>query len=268
MSGRSLFWVLLFLVACSKGDSKDADSGQEQSQVQGERTAADELAENPSGDGYIWNTPDLPWPVQLEVNEIAVDSGIVKNYLMPDWNRFFNVENDYDFRDPVQLEEASRRFLEDPAALFHQLVGDILLLRESEKRWPELDDHNLEHFQEGISSTLGETWQKIEERSGDGFMAAHTERVVRLKMMMRDAMEQVGEIPEADIVALYEDSLSKVDEPEVLLERGFDLDAARPQIELSLRTQRADKILQDWVNEQRKTTRSKVTRPDGSVVEF
>ncbi|KAA3605812.1 MAG: hypothetical protein DWQ01_18585 [Planctomycetota bacterium] len=268
MNVRYLFLLLGLFAFLSSACGAEAEATGNDGEPENQNSEGPSWAAEAPEDGIIWHTPDLPWPVILELNGEVVDDQIVRDFLTPEWNHFFNITGDYDFRDPEQVKEAERRFFEDPADLFHPLVGDMLLLWESHRRWEKIPDELRHNFEDRFKGALGASSPTVLKRYGEAGVLAHAERRVRMNLLFEQAEKEVGEIPEEELRQVYENALSAVDRPEVLLEGGLTFDKVRDQLEHKVRRHKADQALQAWVELNRPSVKSKVTLPNGTVIEF
>ncbi len=240
------------LVACS--GEVDSTSETDTAQVSG---FLDEGQQEPAtasgfGEGFdaggklLWNTPDLPEGIEMSVSGTPVDYNIVEGFLLPKWS-------EYASSLPLETPEAEliAGFFQDQEEVFYELVRGVLLLTEAELRFPELDEHELEHFRERMEGAAGTAKDTLVARYGADGWAAHVERRFRLQLILDEYQQYAPEVTEEELYDFYDSEiLANLPEPEKREHIDISFKAMEPTLRANLMKGRAVDAQEAWLDEQ------------------
>lgn len=217
-------------------------------------------SELPESGAVFWEIPDPPQGVEFEVDGRAVDPELLRGYLLPLWAERWD--------DALSMERNSAEFFADPRSLFEPLARGVALIQEAERRWPELDEAELQAFDAEMRRAAGAAHDALLRRVGEPGLRAHQEREIRKRRLL-DAFAASSEpVSDDEVFARYEAMLRAVDQPELLLERGVDFAAMAPLIRDDLERTRAVEAQEAWLDGRMQQVRARVRLPDGRSVSW
>lgn len=206
-------------------------------------------------EGVLWEIPDFPGPVTVQVAGRAVDPVIVHGYLLPLWTEHWSARN------AAGLKPTAASFYDDPQALFTPLVRGIVLLQEAELRWPELPAADLERAHAEMAANTGEVLAALERRIGAEGVKAHVSRELRKRLLLEAFGAEAPEVTEDEVYARYDAMMAEMNDASVLLDMGIDYAALGPQIRADLERARAVDLQEAWIDERMPGTRVSVSLP-------
>lgn len=235
----------------SSGSSKIGEVGGEMRPDFGEGSTA-------TGE-FLWNTPDLPAGIALEINGVAVDYFVIEGYLLPKWSAH---ASRLALGTPV--EELTAAYFADPEAVFYELVRGVVLLREAEARFPELDDHEFEHYKERMEGAAGTAKDSLIERYGVEGWAAHVERKFRLQLILNEYQKYAPELTEEELYEFYDSEiLANLPEPEKREHIDISFQSMEPSLRANLMKGRAVDAQEEWLDGVILGVEAKATLPAG-----
>lgn len=208
---------------------------------------------------FLWNTPDLPKGIALEINDVTVDHFVVESYLLPQWSAYAS-------RLPLDtpVEELTASYFADPEAVFYELARGIILLREAEARFPELDPHELEHYRERMEGAAGMAKDTLIARYGADWWAAHVERKFRLQLILNEYQKFAPEVTEEELYAFYDSEiLANLPEPEKREHIDISFQSMEPSLRATLMKGRAIDTQEAWLDGEMIGVKVKATLPAG-----
>ncbi|MDP7063351.1 MAG: hypothetical protein QF489_10535 [Planctomycetota bacterium] len=212
-----------------------------------------------AGDGLLWETPDLPEGIALEIAGKPVDHFVTEAYLMGLWSTFASSRP---LETPV--EELTNEFFADPEALFYDLVRGVLLLREAESRFAEYDKHAFEDYKERMEGAAGTVRDSLIARYGEDGWNAHVERRFRLQLLLDDFQQYAAEVTEEELFAFYDSEiLAQLPDPEKREHVDVSFTAMEPTIRANLMKGRAVEAQEKWLDDQLEDVAVVATLPAG-----
>jgi hypothetical protein len=193
---------------------------------------------------FLWDTPDLPEGIALEINGVAVDHFVVASYLLPPWSAYAS-------RQPLEtpVAELTTSYFADPEVVSYELVRGIVLLREAEARFPELDEHELEHYRERMEGAAGTAKDSLIKRYGAVWWAAHVERKFRLQLILNEYREYAPEVTDEELYEFYDSEiLANLPEPEKREHIDISFKSMEPSLRENLMKGRAVDAQEAWLN--------------------
>jgi len=258
-------------VACSHADEDPAkpSSGANQGQGNGGTSATVNAPfgngeegplfgdENLANGDVLWNTPDLPSGITVSIDEVPVEFFVVEGYLMPLWS-------DYASSLPLEtpIDELTDGFFAKPEELFYNLVRGVVLLREAETRFAELDEHALEDYKYRMEAAAGTAMESLVKRYGEDGWQAHVERKFRLQLLLDDFQQYAAEVTEEELFAFYDSEiLAQLPEPEKREHIDISFTAMEPSLRANLMKSRAVEAQEAWLDGQLDGIDVKTTLP-------
>jgi hypothetical protein len=209
----------------------------------------------------LWDTPELPQPWSMEVAGEAVDAEVLAGFLAGEWA-------DYCVEAEVTPEGALAAldgFTADPEARFGALVGDVLLLREGERRFPELDLAEVQDYRARMEADAGVAMEALRKRLGEGALMRHVERRLRLEKTL-DALAGELALPTVEqLLEAYHEAVAGVQVEEGAA--GPTFEEMEPRLRAEWRRQRWFDAGREWIAAAREGVVARVTRPDGITIE-
>lgn len=212
------------------------------------------------GEGLFWEIPDPPAGIVLEVDGRVVDAELIRGFLMQPWTEQWD--------DALGEAECARRLLADPRLLFEPLVRGVVLLHEAERRWPEIEAEELEHFDAEMRLAVGAVHEALLRRLGAAGLRAHQEREIRKRRILAAFGVEAAPVSEDEVWARYEEMLGEVEQPELLVQRGLDFQELAPRIRADLENTRAVEAQEAWIDARLAQTRVTVRTPDGREISW
>jgi len=171
---------------------------------------------------------------------------------------------------PADVDKLVAEFLVEPGKLFAPLVRDWMILREHKERHPgPIDEHEFQHWAEGLGPQAGAAAEQLEQRLGTERFREHLENHYRIDKMLLEFQTSIGQITEADIQTEFErrqqrlrDSGEYSDE-ELANMPGLDEGNLRLAIESQLATEMAERGVDEWLTELLPVTVVEFTDPTG-----
>lgn len=220
-------------------------------------------AEQTNGaESVLWEVPDLPGPVTVEVSGQPVDPVLVHGYLLPLWTEHWSQ------RSAAGLDATAASFYDNPRSLFTPLVRGIVLLQEAESRWPQLSEVEVSMLRDDMAANTGEAFEALERRIGPAGMRAHVERELRKRRLLAEFAAEALEVTDDEVFARYEAMMAEVDEPGLLLDAGVNFATLEPQIRADLERARAIELQEAWIDEQMPLARVVCNLPELGAVSW
>lgn len=212
--------------------------------------------------GVLWEAPDLPGPVSVEVNGRAVDPVLVHGFLLPLWVEHWS-EQAREGAPPT-----ADSFFAEPQELFTPLVRGIVLLQEAEARWPELSAAELDHLQAEMAANTGEVLAALERRIGPDGVRAHVERELRKRLILEAFGAEVPEVTEDEVYSRYNAMMAEVEDPNLLLQMGINYGTLAPQIRADLERAAAVEAQEAWIDLQMRSAQVQLSLPGRGIVRW
>lgn len=210
-----------------------------------------------AGDGILWETPDLPTGIEVEIAGAAVEYFVVEGYLLPKWSGY---ASSLPLETPV--DKLTTGFFADPEELFYEFVRGVVLLREAETRFAEYDEHALEDYKYRMEGAAGTAMDSLIKRYGVDGWNAHVERKFRLQLLLDDFQQYAAEVTEEELFAFYDSEiLAQLPEPEKREHIDISFTAMEPSIRANLMKGRAIDAQEEWLDGQLKGVTVKATLP-------
>lgn len=230
-------------VACSDADKPSAQDGG--------KPAAGGQAEADEGmtfDGdLLWETSALPAPNSMTIGGEAVPAMVVEGFLESPWAEFSGFG-----QEGRSLEEITADFYADGHERFGELVRGVLLLREAESQFPELEAAEVDHFREQMFRAAGEAvFDAIERRYGPEGVTAHVERRLRLTKLEVVFQEFAPEVTDEELYEIYDrEVLANLPENKATIE-GVDVSfaAMAPKLRAPLQQKKTRLEMERWIDE-------------------
>jgi hypothetical protein len=216
-------------------------------------------SEDAQAGDMLWDAPDLPDGIALEIDGIAVLPDIVEAYLLPPWA-------DYAIGLPLgtPVEEITTGYFADPETVFYDLVRGVVLLRAAEERFAELDPHELADFKARMESAAGTAKDSLVRRYGVDGWNAHIERQFRLQLMIADFRQYAAEISEEELFAFYDSEvLAQLPPPDQRAQVDISFEAMEDMLRANLMKDRAIDAQEAWLDEEIVGVEVKATLPAG-----
>jgi hypothetical protein len=234
-------------------ENADGDSQTTQVEDDGPQFGDADLA----GDGILWETPDLPSGLAVEIAGTAVEHNILEAYLMPKWSGY---ASSLPLETPV--DKLTTDFFAEPEVLFYELVRGVVLLREAETRFAEYDEHALEDYKHRMEGAAGTAMDSLIRRYGVDGWNAHVERKFRLQLLLDDFQQYAAEVTEEELFAFYDSEiLAQLPEPEKREHIDISFTAMEPSIRANLMKGRAVDAQEEWLDGQLEGVTVKATLP-------
>ena len=257
-----LFILLVLLPGCgSESDSTEA------------------LEAQSSGEGVLWESPEVPGPYAMSLDGVEVPSVVIREFLTPEWTRFFlSQEDNANHISDERLAQISDGFFADPATLMQPLIRDLLLIRRHEEDHGEVNAHDFEHFTEEFEANAGGSREVLLNHLGEDGLRQHLERRFRLRVMMKEFNAMAECVTEAEIEAYFESkreevranmlanssaSEAKVDELLTLSDPTL-----KQIIEARLQQERIEERVDLWILSIADDTKVVFTGPNGKAMEL
>lgn len=252
--------------AVSCGSDEKADSPDLQA-----RGAGEAQQENPWGaaDGTdhsntLWDTPPLPEPLRVTVDGELVPHEVGLAYFTARWSEYCAEEG-----FGLSAEKLTEGFLADPQTLVMPFVRGVVLLREAEARFPELDPKQVEYYRKQMELAAGTASEALIKRYGEDGWARHIERQLRLRMIKVEFATHAGEITDADVYALYEeDVLDKLPSLDPAVGEDVSFENLESRLRARLEVERATDAQEEWIDQQLEGLSVKVELPGDRVEEW
>ena len=207
----------------------------------------------------LWDTPPLPHPLTLTVDGEKVLSEVVDAYLLALWAAHC-AEESYG----LEVEKLSAAFLHDPQELFRPLVRGVVLLREAERRFPQLNEEGVRRYQERMEQAIGTTLQSLLRRYGEDGWHRHVERQFRLRLLKAEYSAAAPEVSEQEVFELYDrDVLAMLPTLDAAVGEDISFAALEPKLRARLESDRATALQESWIDEEMEGRSVRVTLPDG-----
>ena len=216
--------------------------------------------------GLLWRVPDTPWPFYVAVDGQVVEEDVVKAYLDEPWSQFYTERYLAQEQTAERIAQAEREFSTDVPALFENLVRGVMFLREAQRRYPELDEHEVESFRHSMQAEAGGAYMVLEKTLGPEGVRVHVLRQLRMRKLEVELAESAPPITEEQVIAEYQRALSEIPPEEVPVQPTFQ--EAAPFVRAYLEQNRRADAGNAWVDAHRAGVKTRVTRPNGTVVEF
>ncbi len=214
------------------------------------------------GEELLWETPELPTPWLMTVDGREVTGEVLIPYLEGEWNEYCAAED----VQPGGVLAALEGFTADPEARFGALVGDVLLLWEGERRFPELDLVELQEYRRRMEAATGASTEILIKKLGEDGFQRFLQRRYRLELTM-DAL--AGELPEPsvdELMADYAAAVEGIEVPEGV--EGPSFEQLEPQLRASWRKRHWAEAGLTWIAAAREGVVAKVVRPDATTIEI
>ena len=210
-----------------------------------------------AGDGTLWETPELPSGIEVEIAGTAVEYHVVEGYLLPKWSSY---ASSLPLETPVDSLIAG--FFAAPEELFYEFVRGVVLLREAETRFAEYDEHAFEDYKYRMEGAVGTAKDSLIKRYGvDGWNAV-VERRFRLQLLLDDFQQYAAEVTEEELFAFYDSEiLAQLPEPEKREHVDISFTAMEPAIRANLMKGRALDAQEEWLDGQLEDVTVKTTLP-------
>jgi len=212
--------------------------------------------------GLLWETPELPGPVTVEVNGRAVDPVLIHGFLLPLWTEHGAQQA------AAGAQPTAESFFTAPQELFTPLVRGIVLLQEAEARWPDLPAAEVDHLQAEMAANTGEVLAALERRIGAAGVRAHVERELRKRLILEAFGAEAPEVTEDQVFARYEEMMAEVEDPALLLQMGINFSTLAPQIRADLERSAAVAAQEAWIDLQMPAARVQVGLPGRGIVRW
>lgn len=210
-----------------------------------------------AGDGTLWETPELPGGIKVEIAGTAVEHYVVEGYLLPKWSTY---ASSFPLETPVDNLIAG--FFAAPEELFYDFVRGVVLLREAETRFAEYDEHALEDYKYRMEGAAGMAKDSLVKRYGIDGWNAHVERKFRLQLLLDDFQQYAAEVTEEELFAFYDSEiLAQLPEPEKREHIDISFTAMEPAIRANLMKGRAVDAQEEWLDGQLEGVTVKTTLP-------
>jgi len=249
-------------VACSDADKPSAQEGG--NSVAGAQAGADEGL---SFDGdLLWETAALPVPKSMTIAGDVVPPMVVEGYLESPWTEFSGFG-----QDGRSVEDITADFYADGHERFGELVRGVLLLREAESQFPELEADEVNHFQEQMLRAAGQAvFDAIERRYGPEGVTAHVERRLRLAKLEVVFQEFAPEVTDEELYEIYDrEILANLPENKATME-GVDVSfaAMAPKLRAPLQQKKTRLEMERWIDEHIGGVEVVVELASGRVLEW
>jgi hypothetical protein len=207
-----------------------------------------------SGPGFLedgeslWDTPPLPAPIAMRIGGEAVPAQIFEGYLASPWNEFVGAPD----QEGMSPDEVTARFYADGPALFGELARGVILLREAESQFPELDPVEFEHYRMSMLSAAGQAvFDAIERNYGPEGVTAHVERRLRLHKLEQVFATVTPEVSDEELYEIYDKEVLANMTPEQARNEGIDISfaAMEPRLRGPLQQRRVREQMELWIDE-------------------
>ncbi len=245
----SRFSVLfLALAAALPMSCSDADPSSTQGAGKTAPLTQGQAEEGLSLDGdLLWETAALPAPKSMTIAGAVVPPMVVEGYLESPWTEFSGLG-----QDGRSLEDITADFYADGHERFGELVRGVLLLREAESQFPELEADEVGHFREQMLRAAGEAvFDAIERRYGPEGVTAHVERRLRLTKLEIVFQEFAPEVTDEELYEIYDrEVLANLPENKATIE-GVDVSfaAIAPKLRAPLQQKKTRLEMERWIDE-------------------
>lgn len=245
----SRFSVLfLALAACLPVSCSDADPPSTQGAGYTAPVTQDQADEGLSFDGdLLWETAALPAPRSMTIAGVVVPPMVVEGYLESPWTEFSGLG-----QEGRSLEDITADFYADGHERFGELVRGVLLLREAESQFPELEAEEVDSFREQMLRAAGEAvFDAIERRYGPKGVTAHVERRLRLTKLEFVFQEFAPEVTDEELYEIYDrEVLANLPENKATIE-GVDVSfaAMAPKLRAPLQQKKTRLEMERWIDE-------------------
>jgi hypothetical protein len=207
----------------------------------------------------LWDTPDLPAGIALEINGVEVDYFVVEGFLLPKWSGYASL---LPLETPV--EQLTQEYFANPEEVFYELVRGVVLLREAEARFPVLDEHELQLYKERMEGAAGTAKDSLIARYGAAGWAAHVERKFRLHLILNEYQKYAPELTEEELYAFYDSEiLANLPEPEKREHIDISFQSMEPALRANLMKGRAIDAQEAWLDGEIIGVKVKATLPAG-----
>ncbi|RMH04794.1 MAG: hypothetical protein D6702_02255 [Planctomycetota bacterium] len=208
----------------------------------------------------IWETPDLPWPWTMEVAGEPVPEDVLRPYLESEWADFANAVA----LRPENALAALDDFCADPEARFGPLVGDVLLLREGERRFPVLDLAEYEDYLAEMTAATGAAVEALRRKLGEDGLRRFVERRLRLEKTMDALAGETAEPSAEELAAAYQEKIAALESAPGAPPPTFE--ELAPRLRAEWRRERWYEAGRAWIERARQGVEARVTRPDGRIL--
>ncbi|MGB0954152.1 MAG: hypothetical protein ACPG31_13100 [Planctomycetota bacterium] len=251
-------------VSCGGDEKADAPdlSARGQANSQPDNPWGASTGDNPGN--TLWDTPPLPEPLRVTVDGDLVPHEVGLAYFTARWSEYCAEEG-----FGLSAEKLTEGFLADPQALVMPFVRGVVLLREAEARFPELDPEQVEHYRKQMELAAGSASDALIKRYGEDGWERHVERQLRLRMIKVEFATLGGEITDADVYALYEqDVLDKLPNLDPAVGEDVSFENLESRLRARLEVERATEAQEEWIDQQMEGLSVKVELPGDRVEEW
>ena len=265
----SRFWLSVFSVAllcgvlgaCGKEESKQQPDLQARSGQQAEIGWGPAAAD---ADTTLWDTPPLPDPLRVTVGGEVVPHEVGLAYFTARWSEHCAEEG-----FGLSAEALTKGFLADPQPMITPFVRGVVLLREAEARFPELNAQHFSEYRIQMEAAAGTAVDALIRRYGEDGWVRHIERQFRLRMLKAEFSTLSEEVTEAEVYALYESEvLAKLPSLDPAVGEDVSFAALESRLRARLEVERATDAQERWIDEQMEGLAVKVELPGDRVEEW
>jgi len=211
-------------------------------------------------DRVLWETPPIPWPVRVFVDGEEVPAQVIRGWLEPEWQHFFQAR--HDTATPAEVQSAEAEFLADPSRRFEGLVRAVLMLQEAERRRPEILEAELARILADFRRHGGGVYDSLARELGEDGVRAHLERIWRLRKLEEDFDAEVPAPAEAAIAEEYQRVVEEylADNPG---HRPPTFEELRERLAAKLAVEERNRRIEAMIDERRARVRVELELPDG-----
>jgi len=171
-------------------------------------TACSPSANPDSAKGMLWDTPPVPGPTALFLDGAPVHAQALHEFLTSEWTQFYlRQEGGAEVDGAAHLAKVSAEFYAEPLELLRPLIHDLLLVREHEQRFPEVDAKHFGEMEAAFKKGAGDTVRMLTEHLGADGIRAHLLRRFRLEETLLEMRSSLQHPTEVEVQAWYESKM-------------------------------------------------------------
>ena len=210
----------------------------------------------------LWDTPPLPQGAVFFVDDTQVDNEVLNNYLTRPWSELCAQKGIIE--DPVALEV---EFFADSLALMRPLVRAELLLREAQSQFRELDEHEVERFQNEMEANIGSALEALTKRYGSDGWREHVIRQLQMQKLHEAFRQYSINVTDKEVHDYYTDHVMVDLPPSAEREQqNLSYEYLEPMLRQKLEKDAVAAAEEKWIDEQLAKTSAVLKLRDGQEV--